>query len=1672
MGAVSTALLVPPVASADPGIALHAVPSTWVGCASVDPDSLSCETLRTGTDNSGTIFVFVIATEIPDLRGIQFGVSYDSNVNVLGWQQCVPASAIASAGWPASDTGLALALSAPASPEGPLDAVVLGFFVVEATSDELSIAPYPGSTASWEGVAGAGVFEGHDLGQVAFGVADGGNSPCFGASDPTWKPSVLLYGPHRVVADQLDGHDAVNSWLAEGDAWQDKGLLDRLGVDVITVRLVAGGDTGSLAFFNGHPQDCSPATWTNYFASNRGAMWDGDDPFGALEGTNTAVYLSPLYLTPFSGSMSIDCPSDTLRSLSPGWAQVPECGMSVEEVLSTTKEALQVIKSNASEDGWDRLRFIGANWESPTFRPVVFPADTTLPSGRFVAGRNHALVGLCGESVRSFAALWEPGLESYFDELADSLDVGNYSFWDEVFYEYPRLVSSTPSGFDTGEEVCFTVTSRGWGGSYCFDNRDNGGTATPLDYRGIAQSFAYTPGTPISRIDVQLKRTPVLADDPDDDDPAGIDQRPLSYFLCAVDSVTGELDLSLRTDPLVIEADEIPHRYEEAATGDTLWSRLRFDPRSVVQTFDGLPSSSTLAVVVLSMTTPVAVDPAHCGSGCPTDPYFAADLEDGDADPDGDAWVLSFSSPYSWNSGMWWRFSLDALAPPELLDRDIRIRVFESEHPNNEVHGDFVKFHHDMYDAVKDTLLRTLKEVDPEKDWRMLPYAHPPYTHEFHLLRNERRDTDWRTMSAFDDVSAPFYMVWDLGDDVDASGCDGASFECEGEPFPGQIGNIYTYNGATHPDRKVYAHETEYPRPDPTLGVVTYGGRYLRDLLQWSFCTGNATIWQHKSNEHSTSAAQAWETVVFPRLQSALAPLRLFESHYRSVQADRALPSFDRVVGSSVISGHARTCMVSRYRSIDESATTAQITNPVWTDERVDIDAVAVFPDSWRASASTTEIQTDSLVIYRNVAFSDSVPSTDYWQVVVCGEDGAADDLVLEAGTGYTLGSQAIVSLHEPSAQPGELRSDADHTYCGGDTVGLSFSPMVADCFEAHDITNLELDRQLILDTDADGDHETVVNLGTITVPDDIDSTLAVLPEEESMFARARVRLCKSDRTACTPWSATDPFRVRQGTDYVPLTGLPSLTGTVRAMTWADYDRDGDDDVYISVRSDGGVGAVNQMWRNDGGTFVDVTAGALADTSDTYATARGDFNADGWTDLYVCNPGKNRLLAGGSAFGFTDVTPTLLEGSVVSSDATFIDVDNDGDLDLHVVNDGSADNLFRNDGAGQWTDIASGPIADAGSAYSASWADYNSDGYLDVFLAKGRAGDLQSHLLKGGASGFTDVTAGDLVEDVVQQTATWGDYDNDGDLDLYANSRLYQNVGDDVFLRVEGQIGLGAAAAVGGSSWFDEALDGDLDLYLGDYQQPNRLFENESGVLSRSGCGPELDDGRVTGVVPVDWDGDGDLDLAVSRHNDGLLFLRADGAAQHWFRVRAQATLSGLAAPGGCGVRLEWHSADGEVQVRDLGLGGGRQGEGPLTETFGLGATSDTGRLIVHWQGGSAEYQPLVDTELQIPPVVTGTDPSQVIPGHVVLLAPMPNPFNPRVRVRMGLPSRAHSTLQVYDAAGRRVRTLVNETLEPGFHDFVWDGTSDSGSDAASGVYFFKLTTPKVDTSRKATLLR
>ena len=516
-------------------------------------------------------------------------------------------------------------------------------------------------------------------------------------------------------------------------------------------------------------------------------------------------------------------------------------------------------------------------------------------------------------------------------------------------------------------------------------------------------------------------------------------------------------------------------------------------------------------------------------------------------------------------------------------------------------------------------------------------------------------------------------------------------------------------------------------------------------------------------------------------------------------------------------------------------------------------------------------------------------------------------------------------------------------------------------------------------------------------------------------------------------------------------------TGYGRAVTWADQDGDGDPDLYTTNA---------QSWcrllRNDGVLgFADITSPVEGNQAWASEAMWGDYDNDAIPDLYVANwAAPNRLFQNMGAL-FFDVPCGAANDPADGMGVQWVDADGDGRLDLYVTTLNFANNrMLRNLGGGAFVDVTMPPLDDPLDAWDSAWADFDLDGDQDCYLVRfGQPNDL---FRNDGNFIFVPVTHPALMDAGAGAGACWGDADDDGDPDLYlcnTNSqpnRLFRNDGGGLFSDVSTPP-VQLFGSNTGAAWGDYDNDGDLDLYVCDAAGANHLLRNDGGWLFTDDTnGPLGDTGAGQGCAFADFDLDGDLDLYVVNWGTANRLFRNDiNNGNNWLHVDLVGHYGNRSA---IGARVEV-VANKRSQWREVGDEAGFCAENSPRVEFGLGTLAVVDTLRVYWPGGQVtDTLGVVVNQVVnlVEPILSGVEDRVPAPAFRVLGA-RPNPFNPATEIILDLPQDGQLRVTVFDAAGRRVARIADGPRAAGRQAVTWRGTDDAGRAVPSGIYFAKV---------------
>lgn len=396
--------------------------------------------------------------------------------------------------------------------------------------------------------------------------------------------------------------------------------------------------------------------------------------------------------------------------------------------------------------------------------------------------------------------------------------------------------------------------------------------------------------------------------------------------------------------------------------------------------------------------------------------------------------------------------------------------------------------------------------------------------------------------------------------------------------------------------------------------------------------------------------------------------------------------------------------------------------------------------------------------------------------------------------------------------------------------------------------------------------------------------------------------------------------------------GIP-ISGETKQINWVDIDNDGDKDLFATTPT----GNVYLYEQTASLTFVDITTTSLLSISalESWGASWTDFDHNGFLDVFICfrdNSGivKNALYYnnGDNTFTYSDATAIQEDILDVSFCSALIDYNNDGWIDIYVANDKYLYNnlLYRNNGDGTFTDVSA--ISGAGisiDAMTTTVADYNSDGWIDIYVTNTFGGN--AFLRNNGDGTFTDLAA---TNGTIFNSVGWGavflDADNDQNLDLY----------------VSGMIAMPTIDTLSSAFYYNDGTGNfTIPLNAGFIGDTAESFSNAIG----------------------DVNNDGFPEIAVSNRAPGRHFIwKNNGSDNNWLKVDLQGVISNR---DGIGAWIRTYSG-GSVQHRFTLCGEGYLGQNSNSEFFGLGTNSSIDSVVIDWPSGTHDIHQNIPVNSQI----------------------------------------------------------------------------------------------------------
>jgi len=568
-------------------------------------------------------------------------------------------------------------------------------------------------------------------------------------------------------------------------------------------------------------------------------------------------------------------------------------------------------------------------------------------------------------------------------------------------------------------------------------------------------------------------------------------------------------------------------------------------------------------------------------------------------------------------------------------------------------------------------------------------------------------------------------------------------------------------------------------------------------------------------------------------------------------------------------------------------------------------------------------------------------------------------------------------------------------------------------------------------------------------------------------------------------------------------------------MAWFDYNNDGWEDLYLA-----GGNLRDALYRNNGdGTFTEVGVAAglnITNGFGTHAVTTGDYDRDGDRDVFLTtlNSWPNHLLRNNGNGTFTDVYLEAGFGDDVawSSSAAFGDYNLDGWLDLYVGNyvdnmaitydsigtvNGFAHDcrpnwMYVNNGDGTFTEVSEllNTSADTGCVLAVTWSDFDRDQDVDIMIANDFGEFIvPNQLLRNDQPGaFRDVSVSSNANiGMYGMGIAIGDYDHDGDLDYYATNiglnHLYVNNGDGTFSDGTAAAGVediwvrdGFYTVGWGTAFVDLDNDSWQELLVSnghipaapfirnDIYNPNRVFRNNAdGTFTDESVASGLDDvGVARGLAASDYDKDGDMDIVFGNIDsyytpgeDKVAFYRNElTGGGNWLGVKLVGVVNNLDAFG-ANVVIR---AGGQSWIDEVSGGSSHGSQNSSILHFGLGSASIVDELTVYWPGGRTQVlEDVVPNQ-----IITIIEDTAGIVEPVGLagferglgLQVRPNPVVSDTRISLELPAAvASARVTVMDPSGRSVALVYAGALTSGRTDLVWNGTDATGQRLVPGTY-------------------
>ncbi|WP_299333073.1 FG-GAP-like repeat-containing protein [uncultured Psychroserpens sp.] len=481
------------------------------------------------------------------------------------------------------------------------------------------------------------------------------------------------------------------------------------------------------------------------------------------------------------------------------------------------------------------------------------------------------------------------------------------------------------------------------------------------------------------------------------------------------------------------------------------------------------------------------------------------------------------------------------------------------------------------------------------------------------------------------------------------------------------------------------------------------------------------------------------------------------------------------------------------------------------------------------------------------------------------------------------------------------------------------------------------------------------------------------------------------------------PSRVNFITESMPISGYD--------LTVVDMNGDHLDDIVSATSTN-----VNIHYQLASGGFneVNITTSS-ANFLPTWSMAAADYDGNGHTDLlYGAGNGVTFMRANSTGTGFTEISGSEY---VFSQRSNFADINNDGHLDAFVCHDVAPNVYYINDGNGNLT-FNQGGLGDysSGGNYGSIWIDYDNDRDLDMFIAKcgGETDRRRNNMLTNNGDGTYTENAAILGLDDPMQTwsSSWGDYDNDGDMDLFVGAssgahKLMRNDGNGVFVDVTAAANVSSAPTGHENVSYDFDNDGFLDIAC------NGMIMYGKGDMTFE----DLDANQIN--YKNGSFGDLNNDGFIDTYYNGIIYRNAT-TPNNWIKINTVGTVSNI---DGIGARVELYTSAG-VQIRDVRSGEGFEFMSTINTHFGIGSLTEIDSVVVYWPSGIIDT--ITDPDINSPLEIIEGDTLSLENSFVNDLVIYPNPAKDVLNIST-TDNLQDAIYTIFDINGKRV---INSKLD------------------------------------------